>query len=128
MNEVWKKCPRGDAAGRWARPYVTMNKRGFIVMSRKTYENIKEPAAVCLYFDPVNRRIGIEPARPGAEDAYPVAKQGRHGGRLIRAHRLMVEFGIDIPGTIKFVDITQNREGMLVLDLRTAQARQKASR
>lgn len=120
MNEVWTKCPRDDAFGRWAKPYVTMNKRGYIVMSRKTYQNIKEPAAVHLYFDKVNSRIGIKPTDPRTRDAYPVAKQGRHGGRLIRAFRLMTEFGIEVPGTLKFQDIAQNNDNILILDLRTA--------
>ena len=105
-----------------------MNKRGFIVMSRKTYENIKLPEAVHLYFDKVNSRIGIKPADARTRDAYPVAKQGRHGGRLIRAYRLMVEFGIEIPETIVFRDIAQNNDGILVLDLRTARTRSKAGR
>ena len=120
MNQVRTNCPRDDAFGRWAKPYVTMNKRGYIVMSRKTFENLKEPAAVHLFFDRVNSRIGIKPTDPRARDAYPVVKQGRHGGRLIRAFRLMQEFGIELPETVKFHDIAENNDGILVLDLRTA--------
>ncbi len=128
MNEVWTKCPRDDAAGRWAKPYVTMNKRGYIVMSRKTYQNIKEPQAVHLYFDQVNSRIGIKPADPRSGDAFPVAKQGRHGGRLIRAFRLMHEFGIELPETVKFRDIALNDNGILILDLRTATVTEREKR
>lgn len=89
-------------------------------MSRKTHQNIKEPTAVQLFFDTVNNRIGIKPAPPAARDAFPLAKQGRHGGRLIRAYRLMLEFGIELPQTIKFRDITIDKDGILILDLRTA--------
>jgi hypothetical protein len=97
-----------------------MNQKGHIVMSRKTHENIKEPTAVQLFFDTVNNRIGIKPAQPVARDAFPLVKTGRHGGRVIRACRLMHEFGIELPQTIKFRDIMIDKDGILILDLRTA--------
>jgi hypothetical protein len=97
-----------------------MNQKGHIVMSRKTHENIKEPTAVQLFFDTVNNRIGIKPAQSVARDAFPLAKTGRHGGRVIRAWSLMHEFGIDLPKTIKFRDIMIDKDGILILDLRTA--------
>lgn len=89
-------------------------------MSRKTHQNINEPTAVQLFFDTVNNRIGIKPATSAARDAFPLAKVGRHGGQMIRAYRLMLEFGIELPQTIKFQDIMLDKDGILILDLRTA--------
>ena len=120
MRVNWKQVPRGDVTGQWARFYVTMNRHGFIVFSRKTYERVGEPKAFHLLFDAVNNRIGLKPTVPGIRNAYPVAKNGKHGGRIVRAWRLMEECGIDLPGTIRFEDADVDQDGILVLDLRTA--------
>ena len=120
MRSNWKQVPRGDVAGQWARFYVTMNRRGYIVFSRKTYERLGEPEAFHLLFDAVNNRIGLRPTEPGMVDAYPAAKYGKHGGRLVRAWRLMEECGIELPGTIQFESAELDQDGVLVLDLRTA--------
>lgn len=120
MKPDWRECPRGDVTGQWAALYVTMNRRGYIAMSGRTFEKLGEPKACNLLFDAVNNRIGLKPAALAARNAFPVAKQGRHGGRLIRAYRLMQEFGIDLPETIHFHDAEIDQDGILILDLRTA--------
>lgn len=128
MQVNWKQCPRGDAVGQWAKFYVTMNKRGYIVFSRKTYERLGSPSAFLLFFDAVNNRIGLKPTAAGIRDAYPVARYGKHGGKVVRAWRLMEEFGIELPGTLQFDNADVDREGKLVLDLRTAKLSQRGSR
>ncbi len=120
MKPDWHECPRGDVTGQWAAMYITLNRRGHFAMSRRTYERLDEPPAFVLYFDKVNNRIGLKPATLGTRNAFPVAKQGRHGGRLIRAWRLMQEFGIDLPETVQFHDIETDQDGLVMLDLRTA--------
>ena len=92
MRPDWRECPRGDVFGQWATLYITMNRKGEIAMSRITYERLDEPKAFILLFDTVNNRIGLKPAALSTRNAYPVAKQGRHGGRIVRAFRLMQEF------------------------------------
>lgn len=106
--------------GQWAAVYVTMNRRGFIVMNRTTHQRMGEPAAVLLLFDAANNRIGMKPTVLAIKNAYPVAKHGRHGGRVVRAFRLMQEFGIDIAETIQFQNAEIDHDGVLVLNLRTA--------
>lgn len=120
MLPNWKECPRDGVRGQWAAFYVTMNPRGYIVFSRVTYEKLGEPKAFLLLFDAVNNRIGLKPTALGIKNAYPVAKCGRHGGRLVRAFRLMQEFGIDLPETLRFHDTEIDHDGILILDLRTA--------
>jgi hypothetical protein len=97
-------------------------------MSRLTFEKLGEPVAVTLLFDQANGRIGIKPSSPSMRNAYPVAKQGRHGGRLIRAYRLMQEFGVSLPDTIRFQEPEIDNDGILVLDLRTAKVSGRAAR
>ena len=125
MRPDWRECPRRfDRA--MAAHYVTMNRKGQIAMNRKTYEAFGEPVAVNLFFDKVNNRIGLKPTALAARNAFPVAKQGRHGGKMVRAYRMMQEFGIDLPETIQFRDVEIDEDGILILDLRTAKVSERA--
>lgn len=126
MKPDWKECPRGDVFGQWAALYVTMNCKGEIAMSRIAHERMGGPAACHLLFDAVNNRIGLKPTALAARNAYPVAKQGRYGGRVVRAYRLMHEFGIDLPETVRFHDAEIDEDGVLILDLRTARVSARA--
>ena len=56
----WVEIPRDDTPSNAAAPYsVSMNTRGDIVMSRRTWQNMGEPEAFKLLFDPPNSRIGL---------------------------------------------------------------------
>jgi len=112
--------------GQWAAFYVTMNRKGFIVMSRVTYERLGEPKAFMLLFDTVNNRIGLKPTALGIRNAYPVGPSGRHGGRVVRAYRLMQEFGIVLKETIRFQDAEIDQDGVLILDMRMARVSSRA--
>lgn len=127
MKPDWRECPRNDVQGQWAAFYVTMNPKGYVVMSRVTYQRLGEPKAFLLLFDTVNNRIGLKPTALGIRNAYPVAKSGGHGGRLVRAYRLMQEFGIDLPQTVRFHDAEIDQDGILILDLRTARVSTRAA-
>lgn len=120
MKADWRECPRGDVVGQWSAVYVTMNTRGFIVMNKITYQRLGEPKAFLLLFDAVNNKIGLKPTALAMKNAFPAAKYGRHGGRLVRAYRMMQEFGIDLSKTIQFQDAEIDQDGILILDLRTA--------
>ena len=120
MKTDWREVPRDEIKGQWAALYVTMNRRGFIVMSRVTHQRLGEPKAFQLLFDAVNNRIGLKPAAQSTRNAYPVGPCGPHGGKVVRAYRLMQDFGISLPETIRFHDAEIDQDGVLVLDLRTA--------
>lgn len=120
MRPDWREVPRDDVRGQWAALYVTMNSKGFIVMSRVTYERLGAPKAFVLLFDTVNNRIGLKPTALSTRNAYPAGPSGSHGGKLVRAYRLTQEFGIALPETIRFHDPEIDQDGILILDLRTA--------
>ena len=121
MRAEWEECPRGDVMLQYAGIYVTMNPRGEIAMSRITYEMLDLPEAVLLLFDRTNRRIGLKPTRKTIRNAYPVLVSGRCGAKKVHAFRLIREYGIDLPATVKFPDAEIDEDGILRLDLRTAQ-------
>jgi hypothetical protein len=119
MDTNWREVPRGDTTPAAAGLKATMNLRGHISWNRFTHERLGRPEAVRLLFDPPNNRIGLQPVHPTTKNAYPVGPQGLHGGRIIRAYRLLNEYGIRLTETVEFPNPEIDREGILVLDLRT---------
>jgi hypothetical protein len=120
MDTNWKEVPRGDTTPAAAGLKATMNLRGHISWNRFTHERLGRPEAVRLLFDPVNNRIGLQPVKLHTQNAYPIGPQGKHGGRIIRAFRLLNEYGIALRETIEFVKPEIDRQCILILDLRTA--------
>lgn len=120
MKATWLEVLRDHVRGQWAALYVTMNRRGEIVMSRVTHERLGSPKAFTLLFDLANNRIGLKPTALAARNAYPVGPRGNRGGRVVRAYRLMQEFAVIIPETLQFLSAEIDHDGVLVLDLRTA--------
>lgn len=112
----WKFLPRGDAA-RWSGMYVTLNPIGKIALSRTTHQRIGSPEAVLVAYDVLNLKLGLKPAAPDVPNAYPVRKYGKCGGRIIRAYRLISEFGIRPKETVEFEQPFIDSEGYLILDL-----------
>jgi hypothetical protein len=106
--------------------YVTMNKQGSIMMNRVTFKRMGEPAAFLVLFDKLNSRIALKPSSALMKHAYPAEKRGRAGGRMIRAYRLLTEFGIKLPDTVEFKDAEIDVDGQLILDLRTAKISPRA--
>ena len=128
MKPDWREVPRDAVNGQWASLYVTMNRRGFIVMSRVTYQRLGEPKAFQVLFDATNNRIGLTPTALSTRNAYPAGPCGPNGGKVVRAYRLMQEHGILLPETIRFHDAHIDHDGILILDLRTARVSERAAK
>jgi len=118
MKPIWTMVPKGDVANHAAGLYASMNPKGEISLNKTAHKRLGEPSAVHLFFDRVNNRIALKPTAAAMKNAYLVGKRGR--GCKVRAKRLLVEFGIDLPETIEFKDAEIDQDGQLVLDLRTA--------
>jgi len=121
MKRQWKELPRGDNRAQWAGMYVTMNSKGVIAMNRATHERLGAPEAFNVLYDKANNAIGLKPTVPRLRNAYPAAKSGRHGGRRVSAYRLLTEHGLYIKDTLLFPDAEIDTDGILVLNLRTAE-------
>ncbi len=120
MAKKWEQCPRRDKAGRWATLAISMNQRGHIKFTRYTNERLNMPEAFLLLYDRTNNTIGLKQAYNSTKDSFPNAPRGRFGGRVVRAHQLCQEFGIQLPGNMRFVAPEIDEDGILNLDLRTA--------
>ncbi|HQU93599.1 MAG TPA: hypothetical protein PLK77_14950 [Pyrinomonadaceae bacterium] len=121
MRTVWKVIERDVKAGRWATMYASLSPKGVIALSRRTWETTGRPAAYVVMFDEANQRIGLKPAASGEKNAYPAVKQGGDACRRINAHRLMAEQRLKLKYGLRFTEIEIDREGVLTLELRTAQ-------
>ena len=126
MEIEWTILPRGDVAPHWSGLYITMNRRGSLVISRITHERLGEPAGYIIMFDRFNKRLALKPGKPGEGHVYPARVQGRRGAKIIRAFRLITEFGIRPPDTIEFLDPKIDLDGKLILDLRNIRVSPKA--
>jgi len=117
----WQQTVREGVSARWASLYVSMNPKGMIVMSRHSWEQLGSPEAFLILFDKTNSRIGLAPTSPITKNAFRARKCGRYGARRAHAYLTMQQFGIVLSDTVRFFDATINEDGMMVLDLRTAQ-------
>lgn len=101
----WEVCERGAVRNEWPRPrvYVSLNRRGDIVMNAAAYAEIKEPSNVTLMFDRAKRLVGVKHPDPRDGQFFPVRRYGRGGrSRIIRAAKLLKQFGIEVEQTVVF--------------------------
>jgi hypothetical protein len=122
----WVELPRGDIAPQSSSVYVTMNRKGEIALNYVAYKRVGEPTAFLILYNRPNSLIALKPSTLQTRNAYPARKQGRRGGRVVRAFRLLTEFGIKLPDTVEFKDTEIDQDGQLILDLRTARVSPRA--
>lgn len=95
---------------------VTINKHGYIHLSRTAYALFGKPKAVALYFEPELQRIALEHAEPRHEGAFPLVAKN-HGAFDVVATPFCRHHRITLTGTEAFPrpDIDG---GLMILDLR----------
>ncbi|MFT3743071.1 MAG: hypothetical protein QM785_02140 [Pyrinomonadaceae bacterium] len=125
MFSEWVEIKRDDVLPQYSGLHITMNQKGYIVMSRVTHEQLGSPAWFRLLYDEANHRIGLKPVEPSTPHAYPALKSNRTG-IMVRAYRLMREKRLSLPHTMQFDDAAIDTDGILVLDLRTARPSRRA--
>src|SRR5688572_22133055 len=106
-------------------PYVSINRRGEIVMNIPALELIKFLGVITLFYDAERNRLGIQGGicGDGSLHIFRTRPHGRGGrSRVVRAHRFLTQFGITITETLVFRDLKVERGTLLVLDLAGAAA------
>lgn len=98
-------------------PRVTLNPRGVFFMNRKAFEAMGEPAAVRLFFDENRLRIGLKPADPTRQNAFPVKQKDRWQNRVVHLSPFCKYHKIRIDRTVVFNELDLDDEGILTLDL-----------
>lgn len=125
MQLEWSVIPRNDVRPADTRVYVTLNRKGEIIMNGTAYRRAGEPAAFLVMYNKPNSLIALKPTALAMRDAYPVRKQGRRC-HVIRVLRLLNDHNIKLPDTIEFRDADVDMDGILILDLRTARVSPRA--
>ena len=101
-------------------PYVSINRRGEIVLNEAAMRLAYASWEITLFYDAETNRLGIRGGRGGDPSLHVFrARRYGRGGRLrvVRAGRLLKQFGIAITETLVFRP-TQTEPGpMIVLDL-----------
>ena len=123
MDEGWEivrgRPRRRNYPRRAERLYVSLNRRGEIAMNDAAWAAIGRPYNVALLVSFASGRIGVK--FPVARDMnfFPVRRYGRGGrNRVVRAARLLRQFGWTVEETLVFRDVRVERfegEKMLVL-------------
>jgi hypothetical protein len=121
----WLRVPR-RGSGQWLKVYVTLNKKGAIVIGSVTHRQLGSPEAYVIHLEPYNDRIALQPATLDTEDAYPARVTGSRGAKVLRVRRLVSDYGICPPDTVEFIDAKVERNGALVLDLKKIRISPKA--
>lgn len=124
MSADWKILTKGDNAAQFPVLYATVNPKGAIVIGRAAFERMGSPEAFLVMFDPIRQLLGLR-AATGVENAYPARKWGGSGAKVVRAHRMLKEFGIRPKDTLEFPDARID-DGVLILDLQSARTSPRA--
>ena len=108
-----------------ARLYVSLNKRGEIVINPAAWRWMGDIYNVTLLYDAERRLIGVKSPVALDRHFFPVGRCGR-GTRqhIIHARRLIKQFEINVNETLIFQNIEMtyyNGERILILDLKSAQ-------
>ncbi|HRI05301.1 MAG TPA: hypothetical protein PLL77_16305 [Pyrinomonadaceae bacterium] len=127
MKREWEEGRRQPIRTARVGHYATINAAGTIVIGRFTNEALGSPEAVKLMFDRLNMSIGVKCAHPREDNAYPVKPMGRHGGKQIRGAQAANQFGLRLPGTIRFIAPEIDEDGLLILDLRNTRSVKRAA-
>ncbi len=106
IQDDWQTAKRRRRKERPAgRVYVSLNKRGEIAMNARAFKLIREPANITLMYDPSRRVIGLKFPVTADRDWFCVRRYGRDRKmRIVRAWRLLQQFGIEVESTLRFID------------------------
>lgn len=119
MIKQWELFER-KSTGRVAKTMrVSLNERGGFAFNQKVYDDLKQPKAIEMYFDKINKLVGIKSCDPEADHAYEMKQQGKTKSYLVRAMAFCTIYSIKVTGTMVFVEPTIE-DDYLVLDLKNA--------
>lgn len=113
---TWDEFYGGPNLSSDKRLHVSLNRKGVLLLNRKAYEKIGAPKAAVLLFDRRNSTIGVRPAPPDTQHAFPFKLKPCE----IRAMPFCRHHKIKIPRTISFPNPEVDPDGTLLLNLHSA--------
>ncbi|MBV9240881.1 MAG: hypothetical protein JO314_02635 [Acidobacteria bacterium] len=114
----WEMAPHDTKQTRWSSLYATIAPNGNISLTRVTHEALGAPEAYQILYDRNLHVLGLQPARRGANHAYPVHPHTARGGKRLRAYRIIRQFSLYLNETVRFPRCFIDRSGILILDMK----------
>ena len=113
MDRDFERFIGGPNEARQDRLYVTLSPTRNLVINRKVYEQLGQPASVRLYYSRRRDCIGVERSPGSFNDSFPVMANGPVGYR-ISAAPFCRHFGISVESTVKFISPEFDGESLLL--------------
>lgn len=120
MKRHWQQCSPDQALGRWHAPQATLDRRGFLKLSRVAWQLLGQTRYALVLYEPETRTIGIKATRERLRSAFELRPEGKHGSAVIRVASLRSTFGVSFENTLRFNGIHLDQNATLILDLNTA--------
>ena len=117
MLDQWEQFEAGPNDRSEEKLYVSINRKGQILLNKKAVECLEAPPVLVLFFIKPSQKIGIRAARPIDKGAFPLKTRPRSHSRMIHASPFCRNYGIRVGGTVSFVGIKLDNDGLLILDL-----------
>ena len=112
MISRWEVFEEGENKPFSERVHITLNRKHVFCLNANIYE--------MLMFDRRENVIGLNPAPAGTKGAFSVRPLGLKGShKIIRAAPFCRHFGISLDCTSAFIAPTLDRDGVLLLDLKS---------
>lgn len=128
MSEKWTEFQGGPSRRGKDEARVTLNNRGVLLLNRHAYEALGSPAAVKLFYEEDQRKIGLQPHDPRHSNAFPVKQKDKYLNRTIQITSFVRHWEVDVRRTVLFNEIDIDREGMMRLELNRTQTIGKAGK
>ena len=117
LDREWEKFNGGPNVPNRERIHITINKTGLIYINNNAHRLLGCPEAVQLFFNRSKDVIAVKPAHARLPDAFPVKEKS--GYYIVHSSPFCRHFGIRLTTTEKFVQPDIDKDGILMLDLKT---------
>ena len=102
-----------------SRPRVTIGPQKALLLNPAAYGMIGSPDAVEMYYDELNKTIGLKRSHESREYAFPVRQKKNSKYMVVYVGAFCNHFKLQITHSVEFNDLTVDREGKLSVELKT---------
>lgn len=111
-----------------SRPRVTIGPQKALLLNPAAHGMLGSPDTVEMYYDKLNRTIGLKRCHETREYAFPVRQKKNSKYKVVYVGAFCNHFKIEITYSVEFNDLTVDREGILELQLRKATGLRRGAR
>ena len=117
MKTFWQQATNGYSRGLSSQDFVRLGGDGVLYLSGKTHDRLGRAAALQVFYDAINRRLGLRPTTRVDPDAFYVGLRTKTKTARVCLKRVLNQFSIKLHTTHRFDDPKLDPEGFLIIDL-----------